>query len=143
MSIDFEIDCSKGIVWVRASGPIDISDVFERAVDALDHPDFVPGMPTVWDMREADLSAYGQADMRLAGVRNRDLAERRGTARMAVVVSDDFSFGVARMHQVLGESPNLEVSVFRDLSAAERWALRGSGSGEEDSGERSMPPSLG
>ncbi len=51
---------------------------------------------------------------------------------MALVVSDDFSFGVARMHQVLGESPNLEVSVFRDLSTAEGWALRGVGSGEEE-----------
>ncbi len=129
--IDFEIDRSKGIVWVRVSGAVDIPAVFERGVDFLDHPDFVPGMPTVWDLREADLSAIGEADMRLVGLRNRDLAERRGRARMALVVSDDFSFGVARMHQVLGESPNLEVSVFRDLSAAEGWALRSDGPGEE------------
>ena len=120
MSIDFEIDRSKGIAWVRVSGALDVPAAFERAVEFLDHPEFVPGMPTVWDLREADLSAIGQADMRLAGVWNRDLAERRGRARIALVVSDDFSFGVARMHQVWGESPNLEVSVFRDLSAAER-----------------------
>lgn len=132
MSIDFEIDRNKGIAWVRVSGALDIPAVFERAANFLDHPDFVAGMPTVWDLRDADLAAFGEADMRLVGVRNRDLAERRGRARMALVVSDDFSFGVARMHQVLGESPNLEVSVFRDLSTAEGWALRGVGSGEEE-----------
>ena len=55
-----------------------------------------------------------------------------GKARLAIVASDDLNFGVARMHEVLGASPNLEIAVFRDLSAAEEWALGGgSSSGEE------------
>lgn len=110
---------------MRVVGAFDASEFSAGIIELMDHPDFIPGMPAIWDMGDADLSQVTKAAMRSVGVQSRQLADRRGNARVALVVPDDFRFGMARMLQVLGESPNLDMEVFRTFDEAEEWIGEG------------------
>ena len=50
-------------------------------------------------------------------------APRIGSARVAIVVSNDVNFGMARMTQMLAEAqtPFITIRAFRKLDDAERW----------------------
>jgi len=115
------IDSAERIAWV------DLAGVARRAeiVDALDHlqthPDYRPGMDTIYDCRRADFSQVTASDLR-------DLAEYlaprvAGPARRAIVVDRDVEYGVARMWMVYAERAPQERRVFRRLEEARRWLL--------------------
>ena len=132
MRFEIGIDLAKRIARIRVIGTLDVSEFSSIITEFTDHPDFVPGMPAIWDMREADLRQITETDLRSVGEQSRQLAGRRGNARVALVVQDDFRFGMARMTQVLAASPNLDMAVFREFGAAEEWV---SGWPRSDGGE--------
>jgi len=47
----------------------------------------------------------------------------RGAARMALIVSDDYGFGTARMYETLSSDLPQELRVFRDYKEGEDWLL--------------------
>ena len=132
MRFEFSIDSVKRLARIRVVGVLDVSEFSARVTDFTDHPDFIQGMPAIWDMRDADLRSITEKDMKSIGDQSRQLAGRRGNARVALVVTDDFRFGMARMTLVLAESPNLDMAAFRELVAAEEWV---SGLPRSDDGE--------
>lgn len=96
---------------------------YEPAVRAiLDDPLFRKGMALIFDLREADLSALNAEDFRHFAAVNQRMAERRGTARSAVIVSSALQFGLIRMYEFLGATTNLQNNVFRDADEAVAWA---------------------
>ena len=128
MRLEIKIDSVRSIARMRVFGVWDVSEFSARLTELTDHPDFKPGMPAIWDMRDADLAGMTKGDMLAAGEKSRQLADRRGNARVAFVVPDDLRFGMARMPQVVGRSPNLDIQVFRDFAAAEAWIAESPGS---------------
>ena len=125
MKVELQVDVERGLAIVRVMGLIDFDVLAEGTPDLLAHEDFRPGMPTVFDLRGASMEAVSAAQMRRTAELNRTLAERRGDARIAAVAGDDLSFGVARMYEVLGNTPHLTFAVFREMHEAEAWALGG------------------
>ena len=123
MPFEIDIDPIRQIARIRVSGRIERAEFESSARRFLEHPDFVPGMPAIYDLRDIDFGSHTAEESKIIGEMNQGFAKRRGSAKIALVVSDDFRFGMARMHQVVSESPNLNVSVFRNLDEAEEWAL--------------------
>lgn len=128
MRLEVDIDSARGIARMRVIGAWDESEFSAGITKLTDRPDFLPGMPAIWDMGDADLGGMTEEDMRAAGEQCRRLAHRRGNAKVAMVVQDDFRFGMARMLEVLGGAPNLDIAVFRDFGAAEAWVVGEPGS---------------
>jgi hypothetical protein len=54
-------------------------------------------------------------------------AQKIGSARVAIVVSNDVNFGMARMTQMLAEAqtPFITIRAFRKFEEAERWLGQG------------------
>jgi hypothetical protein len=123
MPIEWSIDKQRRLAMARVTGVVDAGEVVGGLAELVGHEDFVPGMPSVWDLSEADISILNKDGMKSVGLHNRATADRRGEAKAAIVSSEDLSFGVGRMLEVLSASPNLEIRVFRDLESAQEWAL--------------------
>lgn len=121
--IEISMDSHLNLAVIRISGPLVQEEVARQAAAFVERPDFVPGMPAIFDLRELDFSSLGPAESQAVWEMNRRLAVRRGSARVAMVVDSDLGFGVLRMHEVLGRSPNLQFRVFRDVQEAQHWAL--------------------
>ena len=129
MKYDITVDAGGRYCEVCLHGRLDLSE-YETAMTAfIEHPGVVPGMPTVYDLRDAQLGHLNADAFRVMSATNAQLAARRGRARVAMVVGDPVHFGLARMYQVLGASPNLETQVFTDYAKALQWAQESSVAG--------------
>jgi len=127
--LDFDIawDDSVGIARVRVTGVYDLESVDRVSEALLDLPGFTPGTGVLYDVRGIDPGNVDAQQMRMLGKRNEARADRRGSGKMAVLVSNDVTFGLARMYSVLGVPPNVDMRPFRDSSEAEAWLTAPSG----------------
>lgn len=123
MQVEISIDPHLQMAEVRITGRLVVEEMARHAAAFVEHPDFVPGMPALFDLRKLDFSSVRPAESQAVAQVNRRLAARRGTARVALVVDTDLGYGVSRMHEVLGKAPNLQVRVFRDMLEARHWVL--------------------
>ena len=120
---DIAIDVSRGLVVLTPSGDLTLSRAETLISLMTGHPDFAPGMPSVWDLREADLSPLDSEDLRQIAAFSSALRGERGNARVAAVSSEDLSFGITRMYEVVGEVAHLQFKAFRDFDEAVAWVL--------------------
>ena len=132
MQVEVSIDRELKLAVIRITGDLLLGEVARQAAAFVERPDVVPGMPAIFDLREVDFGSFGAADSRSLGDVNRRLAARRGSARVALLVDSDLGYGVLRMHEVLGQTPNLQVRVFRNLMEAQHWVLAPFNPDEED-----------
>jgi hypothetical protein len=121
MSLEF--DQEQGLFRVTLTGCVDIVRSLQISEQILKHPNFRPGMPALWDCRNADLSSLTFANFQKLRAFQAERILIRGNARVALVVSDELSFGLGRMLQQVADLPNIEFNVFRDFRPAERWVL--------------------
>lgn len=105
------------------SGPVDPAALMDAYDAALKLPESETGMNAIWDMRQADLTplgAYEDLDnlaghyWEMAHIRGRDL-------RVAIVVSREVDYGLARMFQTVSNKLPKEHMVFRDMDQARSW----------------------
>ena len=59
--------------------------------------------------------------MRLLVAQERQLFNRLGSVRKAIVALSPVAYGMARMYQTMMDGSPVEVEVFRDLQEARRW----------------------
>jgi len=121
MKIDIDLEESHGFCRVKVVGKFDLSEYapsINRVVDAMGD---TPDMPALYDLRETDMAHIGTSEIRAMGSAHRGIANRRGTARVAVLVGDDLTYGLARMYEALGMPPKLQMQVFRNVDEAEAW----------------------
>lgn len=122
MAISTTIDLETGIRMHTVTGQPQRNELFDMLRNLYSRPDFDPNRDVLWDMREADLTAFSTEDIQAI----RDLAGRHwgagGASRAALVVSTDVDFGLTRMYEMLmSASSTNEVRVFRDIDEAREW----------------------
>jgi hypothetical protein len=109
-----ETDPVHGLARVRAEGPIGVQDVFSAIVEVWRQPAWEERSSVLWDLRHADLTGLKGAEVReIVGLERRDRPSPR-RARMAILVSSDFGYGMARMVAALVDREPIEVEIFRD-----------------------------
>lgn len=121
MPISYRIDVERNLVLTTASGTLTDDDVLQFKARLVRDPDFRPGMKELSDIRNIT-----RLDVTAAGIRamvEQDQRDRAVVAshRLALVVSKDLDFGMARMYQTLTESTMKNVGVFRDIDKANAW----------------------
>ncbi len=121
MQIDIAVNASGRFCRVRVIGRMDASEYRAAAARFLEHPGVSPGIGVVYDLRDAQVSHLTADDFRAMREVNNSVAPRRGRARIAFVVPDEASYGLARMYEVVGASSNLETHVFSNDAEAEQW----------------------
>jgi hypothetical protein len=120
MAITYEIDEDAGIATVTASGSIGQAEDLECFRALLADRAYRPGMGLLLDYRERESVATTEQVKQFVAAGEK-LREAFGDPRIAVVVSGDVAFGMARMYSALAEESSVPTSVFRDLEEAMRW----------------------
>ena len=122
MEISFQVAQDKSFATVTIQGKFDLDAFKDFYKKMVSHPDFSSGMSVIWDTRQADISQISQDDMRVISSHIAQLTKERGEGKGALVVSDDISFGVSRMGEMMTEkSVTVTVRVFRSMEDAEKW----------------------
>ena len=121
MPISYRIDVERNLVLTTGSGTLTDNDIIQFKARLLQDPDFKPGMKELSDIRGID-----QLDITPSGVQAMVQQDARHSAevashKLALVVSKEVAYGMARMYQTLTQSNIETVGVFRDIDEARAW----------------------
>jgi len=117
MPADYTIDKQEGVVYATIWGDLTAEDVTAARMRLKADPDFSPGMKQLIDGR-------GLTDWVPTGTETSMLATHDpfgSGAQRAFVASEDVFYGMFRMYQILTDSPEIRVAVFRDMEEAREW----------------------
>lgn len=120
------VDETRGIVRLSLAGRLTARDVIHAIEELKGGPHYAPDLPRLWDLRQADLSKLSRDEFGRISRAARASHMSKPGAHVAVLVSRDIDFGMARMFE-LTEGDNLLASmrVFRDVEAALAWLAEG------------------
>jgi hypothetical protein len=127
MTFDFTIDLDKNLMRETVTGTVTIEGLKEFALRQVRDPLYRRGMRVVSDYRQARTEIKFEDMLEFV----RFLSGHVYHVRQAIVVSRQLEFALARMFEQLSEGSaerGGRYRVFRDLAAAEAWAL-----GDDDS----------
>ena len=119
---DIARDVHEGVLVVivpKRGGKV-LSDVIDIMDDWVTDTDFEPPLHALVDVRKAEFAPSAH-EVRVGARR----LERFGdSARIALVVADDFQFGLGRMLGILSESSGVDLRPFVELEEAARWVRK-------------------
>lgn len=122
MEISINIDKALNLRIHTVTGALTKEDLFAFLTEIYSRPDFDPSMNVLWDFTDSDLGTFSLPDV----VTTRDFVEKRlgtfKTIKFALVVSNEFNFGLATMFATLLTTAGISAKVFRGYDAARRWA---------------------
>lgn len=120
MPMSYRIDAG-GVVHIHASGALTDAHLFDLRERLAVDPALRPGAPRLADIREVDrLEVTPDGIHRLVAMEH-DPAQPFSARRIAIVVSGDLPYGMARMYEALSSETPAAVRVFRDLDEARAW----------------------
>jgi len=92
-----------------------ISDFYESSVT----------LNVLWDLTKSDLREIRSSDVELLAKLSVKYAKKRFWGKTAIVGSDDLTFGLSRMYELIKETFELpfETQTFRDIDKAYKWLL--------------------
>jgi hypothetical protein len=116
----YKIDKERRVVLTSGSGRLTLADSLAHQNRLLNDPDFDPTFSQI-----ADYTQFTQFDLSANDIRQ--LAERSvfsPQSRRALIVPNDFAFGLGRMFQILRDIAGEQgIGVFRNLEEALDWVL--------------------
>jgi hypothetical protein len=122
MKITHHIKAPNGPIKLTASGSVMAVDIIEGLKKVMEDPAFKPGMDILWDFRDvrSEISKADQIREIVSYIRtNQD--RRGGNYRVALVVTRDIDFGLARMYEAYSQELPFEIRIFKNLNDAENW----------------------
>ena len=121
MPITYMIDIPRRMIFITATGEIDIATYREYLEVRDADPLFDLTLSAIFDAREATFE-YSQEDMWWCVQFTKNSLPDTRTKR-AIVVSGSHKYGLSRMFQTLSPDSRLEYSIFRDYDSAMYWLL--------------------
>jgi len=127
MEYKLRIEADGGVAVRTVNGELSADAVLAARHELITHPDYRPGMNELWDLSEATLSNLSATE--LSNLINRiqtDSDAYSGHYKVAVVVPQDFGYGVARQFQALSdEAVSFALVPFRRADEAWEWLRPG------------------
>ena len=118
-----EIDAHQGLVTTTYFGVVTTDCIVSATREYLEHPDFDAGFRAL-----VDLTAVTRAEMHTDDVTKVGLESPYAPGSwLALVASDDVTYGLARAFEMTVESRGRMVRVFRDRAEADAWLASAEG----------------
>jgi hypothetical protein len=111
-----------GPVLLIASGEITGKEIIQALQNLLNDPDFKPNIDSIWDFRSVTTRLIDAQEITDLINFVRTIQEKRGRDyRVAIIVTRDMDYGLARMFEVHSQDLPFQVRIFEDLEQAKSW----------------------
>ena len=114
------IDPNLNIAYIRHKGSIQIDGFINLGIKLALHPQYVPGINVLYDLRFTDFSRFTSADMKEVPV-YLQLQGKNIHNRVAVVVEGKNDFYAGSIWQSIFKHLPSECKVFQSIANAEAW----------------------
>ena len=121
MPMTYRIDSRRRLVLTHATGVLTDDDVIAHKERLLRDPEFRSDMAELSDVRAIERLAVTATGVAAMVAHDTNHAGAWRGHRLALVVTSDVAFGMARMYQSLGDDGQGSVGVFRTMEEAEAW----------------------
>jgi hypothetical protein len=122
MPIEHRVDSATSILFVTRSGHIKTRDE-ELALDhRMKDPLIAPGIPVLVDCRRVN-PAESTKTVKYLAKQVTNLAAELQCGPVAIIVSTDVDYGMARMYMMLTELAHPNSMVFRDYEDGMAWLI--------------------
>ncbi len=121
MPIGYSIDKNLGVVLTTATGRLTDEDILEDKRQLTSDPDFSPGLVELSDIRAVTELAVTPEGIAKMVMQDAEDADKLGAHKLAIVVSKEVAFGLARMYESMTEQNMPNVQIFREMSEAREW----------------------
>lgn len=124
MPLSYRIDRERALVLTEGSGVLTDEDILAHKGKLMMDPDFTPGMAQLSDVRNIERLAVTPEGVKAMVHHDVGSGVHRGGGQMALVVSTDLVFGMARMYELMGGLADRDagqVGVFRSMEEATAW----------------------
>ena len=121
MPIKYRYDVDSNVVYEMGWGEVTFRDLEEYHKELLGLP-LKPGFKDLADYTKAKVMLTSDELWRIKNISNA-IAELIGSAdfKLAIVVNDNLSYGMARMFTMTSDVEQLEIMVFKTISEACAW----------------------
>ena len=119
MPLTYTINAETGLVTLRYDGSVDFEEWTNQMHALLADPKYQTGSGLLVDRRLAGAPSAAFV-RRLVGFL-RDHSEELSGARVAMLVAEPASYGMARMLQAFAAELPMQIEVFREMDEAEKW----------------------
>ena len=124
MAIDIRYDAGSGILYASLSGPLDPVEIRAALRKVVSDPGIPSDADSIWDLHALDFSTADLSTIQAVVAERTAVAEARGAARSAFVVSAIDEEILVRLYHAHTQHIARETRVFRSIEQAEEW-LRG------------------
>jgi hypothetical protein len=124
--MDWTVDFGRAekYVVVTTRGVFSPEDHRRMSEDIVSRADWRPGSAVLFDHRQLDFGDSGLEAMQRAGETHRDLDDRIGNGKAAVLMNTPVNYGRGRQFQLLTEGRvGARMQVFLNEAEAIRWLL--------------------
>lgn len=122
MPIEHKVDEETGIMHVRRWGAITTHDEDTAIIKRNEDPAVVPNIPVIVDCREVEPPDSPEVVQYIADKATM-IAEELDCGPVAIVISSDVEYGMARMYMGLTALKHPDTKVFRSYDKALKWLL--------------------
>lgn len=119
MPFSHTIHSADEMVLITARGEIDIHSCTLAVSALIKDPVFQPHYKILADLSEMEYSPSTREIRALASILGKEKEFVQG--KVAVVVPNEFAYGMARMAQIYAEMLGFAMRPFQDLEAANQW----------------------
>jgi hypothetical protein len=119
--ITLDVVDSKRFVYARATGVLTLADNLSAFYALSVDPRFEFGFSQLCDFRGITEARLGESELREFVTLEQSSLDLLSGARIALVAPEAFSFGLARMWEILADGMPFETHVFRSLPEAVAW----------------------
>ena len=120
--IRYRIYRAHSLVVFSVGERFDLKEYLSVMDACLLDPEYTRNMDALWDFRDTVASSLQKDEIVQLAEYSSSYTNRRGESwRAALLVSNDLSYGLARMFEAYVNVAQNEVMVFRDPAAALKW----------------------
>ena len=115
----FDIYEKDGVLFINIEGDPTVQDI-KKALDKTRDKSGYSNLSRLWDFRK---TAFDFSAEELEEIASHASSADHDPSRVAILVSQDLSFGVSRMYEVYRKNTLTDVNVFRDEPEAIAWLV--------------------
>lgn len=122
--MEYEIHWRDGFFEIRTRGVAEVSAFCQYLEELLLHPEWQPNTPLLVDYRDLDSAELGPSEILTIAQHSKRHAKQVGRNKLSILVSDDLTFGLARMWKAYADNTReVNVRYFRERDEAVEWLL--------------------
>jgi hypothetical protein len=122
MPIAYHYDARTTILHLTVEGVVTLEEVRATLLHIAGTPEYGPNLRILSDLRRRDFTNVN-SDWFRSVIYMEERTPLPGEPAIAVVVADDFGYGMVRMYQALARSLPQTTMAFHSIEDAEQWLL--------------------